>query len=456
MIVIARTISALMSTAVVFFTYMIGQTLFNKRKGYLAALLLSVSMSFVAVAHFATVDSPANFWYWLSCLCGLLMWKKGDWRWYVFAAIAAGFSIGTKFDRLAVLFPLALSFFLRGETVEFRKVFTFMSLIVVGYVAANLAMFTSFFEFAEGFTRDLFYNALREVGEGSSHTQVLEDLASGLGLPLFVAVGCGLAYGLYDLARKKNVAGIVWLLATIVPYFFLFGSMGVQEWYLPFFFPALMILAAHACADVLSAIPNRYAYMANSAVIGLVLYCFLYTVAMDLQFSNDSRYLAAKWIDQNVPSNASIEVGERGPSLSDEKYRIVYSKRDAGAMDYALENRKKLESHALYNRVQETIFNLETWSGKVFGLQVRQRPYIAWFDNPHYRKEAPSEPQSIFKADYVVLIQDLNARKIQELRAQGSGFGLAAWFHLASPFGLRPAFPFVNPPVYIFQRIASN
>src|SRR5262245_43864175 len=70
--VAARVISALMSTLVVWIVFIVGRLLFTKTVGYLAALFLTVSMSFVAVAHFATVDSPTNFWYWLSCLFALL------------------------------------------------------------------------------------------------------------------------------------------------------------------------------------------------------------------------------------------------------------------------------------------------------------------------------------------------------------------------------------------------
>ena len=47
--------------------------------------LLTMSMSFVAIAHFATVDAPANFWYWLSCLFAVLIWKRGEGLWYVLA-----------------------------------------------------------------------------------------------------------------------------------------------------------------------------------------------------------------------------------------------------------------------------------------------------------------------------------------------------------------------------------
>ena len=60
----------------------------------------------------------------------------------------------------------------------------------------------------------------------------------------------------------------------------------------------------------------------------LVLYSLIYTFALVLQFSNDSRYLAAQWVERNVPVNATIEVGERGPVISEDKYNIINSLRD--------------------------------------------------------------------------------------------------------------------------------
>jgi Dolichyl-phosphate-mannose-protein mannosyltransferase len=456
MVVVARSISAILSTAVVFLTYLMGRILFDKQAGYLAALLLSISMSFVAVAHFATVDSPANFWYWLSCLFSLLIWKRGDWRWYVLAAVSAGFAIGTKFDRLLVLLPLAMAIFLRGERIQVRKVFVLVCIIAASYLLANPAIFTSFFEFADGFTRDLFYNALRQGGEGSSHEQVLQQLLAGLGLPLFAAAACGLAYVLWELARGKNVAAVIWLLTTVLPYFFLFGSSGVQEWYIPFFLPALMVLAARAWVDWLTAFSEQRAYLPKTVLVGVILYSFLYTVCLNLQFSNDSRYTAAKWLDTNVSRNATIALGERGPSLSKDKYRIVYSKRDEGQMDYALENRQNLERHSLYKRVRESILGFEAWTRHVFGFPIREKPYAAWFDIERARQLVPSESPSSVEADYVVLVEDLHPQKIQNLMASGSQHRIAARFHFVDFFGIEPRFPFVNPPVYIFQRIRSD
>jgi dolichyl-phosphate-mannose--protein O-mannosyl transferase len=157
MIQMARAVSALMSALVVCITFVIGTILFDKGVGYLAALLLAVSKSFVAIAHFATVDSAANFWYWLSCLFALLLWKRGNRRWYGLAAITAGFAIGTKVDRLVILFPLLVSHFLRREGLQLRKLFLFAILIPASFVLANPTLITAPFEFLDGVTRDLYF-----------------------------------------------------------------------------------------------------------------------------------------------------------------------------------------------------------------------------------------------------------------------------------------------------------
>ncbi len=457
MIVVARIISAVMSTAIVFFTFVIGTILFDKTVAYFAVSLLSVSMSFVAVAHFATVDNPANFWYWLACLFALLMWKRGETVWYALAAITAGFAIGIKIDRLVILFPLLLAHFLRREGLNLRRLIMLAILIAGGYSLANPVLFTSTFEFLDGFTRDMFYQALKGWGsEQSSYIRVLYDMKAGLGLPLFLAALSGLAYGLCNLALNKNTTAILWLLSTFLPYYFIFGSTSVQSWYLPFLFPPLMILAAYAFVDMTSALPQRYALVAKFGAAGLVFYSLMYTAAIVAQFSNDSRYAGADWIERNVPANATIEVGERGPIISEEKYNVINSVRDEQTMDYASENRENLARYLPYQKIRQIILNAEKWAGHNFGLQVREQTYVNYIDNVGpYDKRSEELQSNADQPEYIVLIEDLYPEKLRKLALPNSGYRLAAKYHF-EPLGLRAEFQFVNPPVYIFQRIAKN
>lgn len=460
MIRTARAVSALMSTLVVCITFVIGTILFDTRVGYLAALLLAVSMSFVAVAHFATVDSPANFWYWLSCLFALLLWKRGDRRWYVLAALAAGLAIGTKLDRLVVLFPLLLSHLLRQEGFGLRKLVPFTIFIPISFVLANPTLIMAPFDFLDGFTRVMFFIFLRGKPGQTSYTAIPRYIHSGLGVPLFVLALCGIAYGLLNLAQRRHAESIGWLSVTFAPYYLIFGSKFIQSWYAPFFFPPLMILAAFACRDVVRGLPQRYTFAAMSVIAAIAAYSFLYTIALILQFSNDSRYLAAQWIEQHIPANATILMfkRERGPVLPRERYRIIDSLPERGVYDSVLQTHARLVHHRAYQKVHRALLDLEQWAGHRFGLPVRSRPYMDWFDRVATSYANPSkQPHGIFavqtrQPDYVLVIGHKQRKTRASLRSVNSGYRLVTEFRFTSYFGMQPSVNFVNPRVSIFQR----
>lgn len=464
----ARSISAVMSALVVGITCIIGALLFDRRVGHLAALFLAVSMSFVAIAHFATVDAPANFWYWLSCLFALGIWKRGDRIWYILAAVTAGLAIGTKIDRVIILFPLLFSHLLRSEGLRFRRLLACVILISTSFVLANPTLILAFFEFLDGFTRDLYFNSLRGEPGLTSYTRLLRYTKSGLGLPLFVLGQLGIACGLYDLAQRKNPRRIAWLLASLVPYYALYGLQLIRPAYCPVFLPSLMILAAYACVNMVMALPQRYTFMARSVVALIAAYSFFHTIALILQFSNDSRYRAAEWIEKHVPANATIQMFRqaRGPVISKETYRIIDSPLDKEVYVDAMSTRDRLVRNRAYQELRRVILDLEKWTGRYLGFPVREQPYVAWFDRAAALYEKPSiEPLGIVgvqinKPDYVVLIehsQGKNRRKTwSALHLPSSGYRPVAEFRFSNRFGIQPFFSPVNPWVYIFQREGSQ
>lgn len=455
---IARVIAAIMSMLVVAFTFFIGASLFDKQVGYLAALFLTVSMSFVGIAHFAKVDAPGNFWYWLSCVFGLLIWKQGNRRWYVLAALTAGLAIGVKTDRVLILFPLLLSHFLRREGLQIRKLLWSVLLVITGFVVANPTLVFSFFEFCDGYTRELFFNASRdEPRQISSYILMLEYMKSGLGWPLFIAALAGLAHGLFLLARRRNSAAILWLLATFLPYYLIFGSKYIVDIYLPLLFPPLLILAAKAGMDLQRALPPRFGLAVKAGIGAIVVYSFFYTLALILQFSNDSRLQASKWIEQHVPANATIEMLKRGPVVSKEKYHVHFVRTDQGHYDFAKHWRDNLAHNHAYQKVRQAIINLEHWLGR-FGFPVRKQPYLAWYDMAIALSERPagfiSNGDEVRKRqpDYVVLVNYLQEKTLAALQAPDSGYRLVAQFHFVNRFGWQPSLEMVNPEVSVFQR----
>src|SRR4029453_9555262 len=144
------------------------------------------------------------------------------------------------------------------------------------------------FEFLDGFTRDFFFNALRGEPGQTSYIWLLNYVRDGLGLPLFATAVAGLAYGLYTLARGKDAAAIVWLLATCIPYYLIIGSLSqVFPRYAILCFPSLMVFTAYGRAAVRTRLSQPYTFAARVMLGSIIGFSFLYTVELILQFSND-------------------------------------------------------------------------------------------------------------------------------------------------------------------------
>jgi hypothetical protein len=201
---LARATSAVMATLTVVAIFSIAALLFGSTAGILAALFLAVSPYFVLIAHFATVDSAANCWYWLACLLTLLAWKRGVSPWYPLAAFMVGLACGTKLDRVLAVIPWSVAALLwqSQPRLSLRRWLGYALLIPVGYVAANPTLLFSPFEFIDGTTKDLLFNALRG-DKTTSFTQMLADMATGMSAPLFAICAAALGYLCYGLIRGR-------------------------------------------------------------------------------------------------------------------------------------------------------------------------------------------------------------------------------------------------------------
>jgi Dolichyl-phosphate-mannose-protein mannosyltransferase len=455
--VLARSVSALLGAAQVFLTCLIGTIAFGEVVGLLGALFLAVSPYFVVIAHFATVDSAANFWYWLSVLFAVLVWRRGAGAWYAAAAFTAGLATGIKADRLLAVVPLLTAHVFRGEGLRLQRLLGFGLLVPAAYVLANPWLLISPFDFLDGTTRELFFNMMREPPSGEApYVSMLVDTARGLGLPLFLGAIAGTVYAVFNAVRDRNRAAVSLLLAAVMPYCLIFGSRHAAAWYVPFFFPAAALFAAYGAVDAFRACgQRRYALGLGVLVAGIAGFSLLEAVAFDLRFVNDSRYQVAEWINRELPKGASIGIGPRGPSLSEKKYRVLERPMDPRYLEFAAPWQEKLEHDPLYGSIRQLILNLEHYFGKELGLSVREQPYRDWAEGA---ATAVTDPEQWRQAlpDYVVLVDYLESERIAALRAPDSGYRLIARFRYRDPFGFKMDFPFVNPEVLVFQREASS
>jgi hypothetical protein len=453
--IMARAVSALMGTLLVFFTYLMGEMLFGTATGLLAALFLAVCPYFVEIAHFSTVDMAANFWFWLASLFSLLIWKRGAGKWYALAAFTAGLATGVKADRLLVVLPILLAHFLGGDRKRLasRKIMACALLLPVGYIVANPTLLFSFFEFLDGTTRELYFNILRGSGE-KSYWQMVADTRVGMGGPLSAVSLAGLIYLFVEFFRGRKRAETAWLLSIIGPYYLIFGSRLSLPWYSPFFYPALAMIAAYGCVALVRALPARVpAAAVMAAIFTVAAFSLLRSIAGDLQFVHDARYLAVRWAESNIPSGLVVEVGRRAPPLTATRFHLV--KRSNTPSDFYEEFRNwshDLENFRPYQRVRQNLLGLEGFVREKFHLKPRA-PYQAWFDKSlSYKSLGDNSNNENATPDYCLFVDYLDYALVRQYQAPNSGYALAARLHYDDFLGLGAPFPFVNPTVYIFRR----
>ena len=346
-ILLARCVNTLLSTATLWFTYSIGQHAYNRRVGQIAAGLLAVSMLHATnESRFALVDIPATF-----CVT-LFLWRvvcarasSSDsltFQTAVWLGVVAGISFAVKFTTIFVC--LSLFIFIRSEHFYRRLA------IIIGTAALTFTLLCPYWliDLASPtwnlFFEDFWYEATHyhrghfglistaESGWLQRFVYLWTLLKWGMGLPLALLVAFGVLCAIISLKDKTDEAPILeaLLLAFVIPYLLFIGIHKVKfARHLLILYPALTVLAAIALARVPSAVGGlfRFAYSGSPhlveegpkrheifgkwgcRVVGgvVVLYSFVYTAAFSaVMLAQPTRIAASEWIAAHIPPEELI------------------------------------------------------------------------------------------------------------------------------------------------------
>jgi hypothetical protein len=332
-----------------------------------------------------------------------------------------------------------------------RRWLGYAALIPAGYVAANPTLLLSPFEFIDGTSRDLIFNALRGSG-ATSFAQMLSDMATGMSEPLFTIVVVALAYMCYEVIHGRWRREFAWLLAAIAPMYLLFGSRYAMPWYSAFFLPGLAIIGAQGCVALSRAAPRLVSLAITGVVVVAASWALLQSVAVDQEFLNDSRYSAAAWIEQHVPRGATIEMSHRGPVLPAGLYDVQRDEIPQDYYDDAYEWQQNLEASRLYRSIQAMLRALEQFGST--SRDTSQEPtYRPWFERvAHTDTTASPATGTGREPDYRVVVDYIDAALLRQLQSPDSGYLPAAEFRYHHPLGMDVTFPFLNPTTYVFKR----
>jgi hypothetical protein len=446
----ARAVSGIYAALLVGVTCWLGILALGLEAGLFAATLLAVNPFLVTIGHFATVDAAADFWYWVACTASFQHMRSGRWPWLLMAALLSGLAIGLKADRVVVIAALLTAFVYARPRAHLRDLGVAGILILVGFVIANPSIIITPFGFVDGYTRDLWFNALRSPRD-NEYLALLRNLREGLGWPVLALVVLGGSYAVSQLWRKGARPTLVWFATAFLPYAFLLGIKN-NPWYVPMLFPPLLLLGAFGYVEGRRALAPAFARAGWVVAAGLVAWSLYRSAIVVAQFANDARDAAGRWVVEHVPPGSSILVAGNGPALPLGRYQLSQPVR-MELCPNAVEPRERLERSPRYRAFRDGLFTLEHWLATHLGTRLQQKPYRAWFD--WYAEQCAAPRTGHSDPDFVVVVAGSWVKDIprEELKQP---YRTVKHFEYLGRGASGPYMDFVNPAVDIYARKAAS
>ena len=365
-ILLARGVNLLLSTATLWLTYCIGLRCYSRRVGQIAAGLLAIAMLHATnESRFALVDIPATF-----CVT-LFLWRvvrtrassdAPTFQTAILLGVIAGLGFAVKFTTVFVGFSLLCfiggkGFYRRLATIIGVSVLTFTLLCPYWLIDLISPEWNLFFE-------DLWYEATHyhrghfgliatgDAGWLQRFIYLWTLLKWGMGLPLALLVTFAVAFKTKLAIRSGVLPRLIplrgemgkfptleaSLLAFVIPYLLFIGAHKVKfARHLLILYPALTVLASATLTRFPYAIealfrfvhPQKIGDSENPAeavkygmfgkwsgiIVGsvIVLYTSVYTAAFALVLiAQPTRIAASEWISKHIPQEESIS---RAPEI---------------------------------------------------------------------------------------------------------------------------------------------
>lgn len=340
--VLARWNSAFLGALSVIPVFLIGRRLWSPRAGWCAAFFLTFCYLHVRNSHFGVPDAAATFLTLLTAYFGTRLSPQGRWADYLWAGLFAGLALPTKQLSWPILVLLFLCHAFPEEgRVGWRRTILSGRLIVMYAVAGVVALLTSpqlLLHFEETYK---FWQSAAQLGASGGMGKIQLDEG-----PRWFFYFTTMRWGMGDLMLFLSLAGVAWALAgrrrrvlvllsfPVLFFAFLFkpGNMYFARYAL-IGVPFLLLPAGALLAALLEKLPSRD--QARTAVTALALAAIVAQPAVSIVRYNrlmgqeDTRTLAKRWIEENVPDGSSVmlEFWWFGPQLASERMQTPFSER---------------------------------------------------------------------------------------------------------------------------------
>ncbi|MBN1223601.1 MAG: glycosyltransferase family 39 protein [Candidatus Aminicenantes bacterium] len=347
-ILLGRLLTVIMSVGTIALVYLIGRKMYNRRAGILAALFLIFAYDPNKISHYQVPDAPMVFFFMLSFLFIWYIYKRGRPWDYILAGLFAGLAMATKYGGQLLFLPLILAHVFRK--VEEKKPLKDI-LFSLPLVLSGVSFFAGFFLACPYFLLDFpaFWKGFRwqsqhlyvsgHFGSSTSQSAWLFYLQHGFRenigvISQFLVLG-GVLLGV---VRHKTREIILFSLPLVL--FAIIGSWkAIAVRYMLPMIPFLVLIAGYFLDLILTkserlaakSHPDAHPVRKKKALISativlLILLPSAYRVfRFDLSLTQaDTRTIALRWIEENIPEGSFIAREMYTPSISDEKYSVHY------------------------------------------------------------------------------------------------------------------------------------
>jgi 4-amino-4-deoxy-L-arabinose transferase-like glycosyltransferase len=327
---IARASSLLAGVATVGLIYWLGKDVFDRQTGLLAALFLALAFLHARDSHYAVNDAFIALLTTVACYTAILYLRGGKRRLLLLGALACGAAIGMKYRPVTFVLPLVLAVLwrdgregiLRASLVR-RIYLPLTGALALGFLIGFPGVILNTAVFLHHVRAAIEQAGISGGGQGGGIRPATISnawlLVVGVGLPMLVASVAGLGLSLATLRREP------WLLfLTGVAYYALIAVVRPHliRYTLPLL-PLLAVFAAFAVNSVLIRVRGWRATWVGLSAVALILLVVALPLANTVRHDYlltqvDTRTLAKRWIEENVPAGSKIALDwpVHGPPLS--------------------------------------------------------------------------------------------------------------------------------------------
>jgi 4-amino-4-deoxy-L-arabinose transferase-like glycosyltransferase len=310
-------------------------------------------------SHYVTPDVPVTFWSSLTILFAILIYKSGSSRWYWWAGVATGLTIGTKYNVGIVFLVVILAHFLTPKTQRGK----FSWLVKSGLLALLIFLVTTPFAVLDlsGFLDEMAFQVRHYtiLGHGTASDEASwSAYLSDFWNEAFVKQASFAALGGIGLAlwRQRREDWLVLALPALGYLFFSAAKVHFSRNLMPLL-PPLALLAALFLLEIsrfifilskLSLNKGRNAKfllflkgnLTAKATIMVILWLVFFGFALQNSFLTDHYYLqpdtriqAGQWLVANVQAGAKLRMEHGAPLLPTDRYQDVNEQRPIGGHD---------------------------------------------------------------------------------------------------------------------------